>query len=159
MYKVSVTTTPSLLLTKSKNLLLNFRIDLDAKNVYLRKARTNSFKARCSQDLLIRSSIEANQLDIKANGNVDITKKLGVPGFGTIESLSGSIHAGSIYGPVAHIGDIVENHDSTLENLKKSAVNIISHSDQPIELGSAHGVLYVQGLNAHINLTDVSNIA
>ena len=73
----------SLLQIKCKEnyfLFINFinnalnRIDLNARNIDIRKARTNQFNAITKENFLIRSSLEANKLDIKSRYNIDITK-------------------------------------------------------------------------------------
>lgn len=125
----------------------------------MRKARTNNFIVQCQENLLIKSSVEANHLDIKARGNIEITKRLGVPAFGNIETETGSVYIGALYGPTEHVGDILAEHDETLKKLRNHSINVTSHSKEPIEIGSSHGLLNINATNSHIGLKDISNLA
>jgi hypothetical protein len=144
--------------TKS-NILLMYSIRMRARDISLRKARTNVFNAECSGDFLVKSSLEAHDLKVFAEGSINVIKKLGVPKYGSLETKRGSIHIGSIYGPKSPIGDILDSYEEIKKELISNAVNIISHSNAQIDIGSSHGLLFVRGLNCHINLKDISNTA
>lgn len=137
---------------------LYFRITINAKEVDLRKARTNSFSANVQNDFLIKSSLEANFLDIKTNGDFKVTKKLGVPTHGVIKS-DGNINIGAVYGPTSNVGDILVEHDQTLKNLKEHCINIVKESKGSIEIGSSHGWLNIDAQNSNLTLNDISNQA
>jgi hypothetical protein len=107
---------------------------------------------------LIKSSLEANFLDIKTNGDFTITKKLGIPTHGKISS-NGDILIGALYGPTANVGDILAEHDQTLKNLKEHSINVIKANEGNIEIGSAHGCLSIDAKNSHLTLNDISNLA
>jgi hypothetical protein len=107
---------------------------------------------------LIKSSLEANFLDIKTNGDFTITKKLGIPTHGKISS-NGDIQIGALYGPTANVGDILAEHDQTLKNLKEHSINVIKANEGNIEIGSAHGCLSIDAQNSHLTLNDISNLA
>ena len=133
-----------------------YRIELNSRDVDLRKARTNTFKANVKNNFLIHSSLEANYLDIKASGDFTITKKLGVPTNGNIET-SKNIDITSIYGPTHHIGDFLTDYDSALKDFRERSVNINNPNKSQINIGHSHGNLNVQAPLSKLSLNAISN--
>lgn len=109
--------------------------------------------------MFVRSSLEANYVEISADGDVQVGKKLGVPTFGSIRTKCGSVNIGALYGPTVEIENVLENETQALENLKAHSINVTSSSTDDVVLGSSHGTLSVEAPNAEIHLKGISNTA
>ncbi|CAI2372797.1 unnamed protein product [Moneuplotes crassus] len=146
-----------------KKFIVHKKIDIEAVNVHLSKARTNQF--HCTSDsLTVNSSLEANNLYITNKKNLKIDKKLGVPTYGEIQS-KGDITIEAIYGPTHYIGDVDEqiqestsNKSKTAEEIKDKSLNIKNEGVNKIYIGNSHGNLHISCPSSTLELNEVSNI-
>lgn len=105
-----------------------------------------------------RSSLEADKMNLDIGGNLNVTKKLGVPTSGKI-NVHDDIHIGAIYGPSKPIGDILQDHDASLKELKENSIHIQKQNSGTIEISSSHGNVVLETPESHLKIHDISNMA